>query len=287
MERISTGIANGGLNSTQKFRLMASSQAVKAPGFDPGREGTLFTLVRIQPCQFWTRQVLQNGRPLVDGYTPINNLITEDEKIMKQEELKEWGLTDEQVKSVMEQYGKDVTKLQKENEKLTADRNTWKEKAETAEETLKGFEGIDPAQVQTELATWKKKAEDAEENAKKQLYERDFADALKSELENVKFTSEAAKKAVMADIKEAGLKLKDGKILGLNDLINQMKEKDASAFVDEAQEQAQQNAASFTTSRGPQTPPGTMTRKDIEGIKDATERQAAIAQNLHLFGKNE
>ena len=176
---------------------------------------------------------------------------------MKQEELKEWGLTDEQVKSVMEQYGKDVTKLQKENEKLTADRNTWKEKAETAEETLKGFEGIDPAQVQTELATWKKKAEDAEENAKKQLYERDFADALKSELENVKFTSEAAKKAVMADIKEAGLKLKDGKILGLNDLINQMKEKDASAFVDEAQEQAQQNKAVFTNPRGPQTPPGT------------------------------
>ena len=206
---------------------------------------------------------------------------------MKQEELKEWGLTDEQVKSVMEQYGKDVTKLQKENEKLTADWNTWKEKAETAEETLKGFEGIDPAQVQTELATWKKKAEDAEENAKKQLYERDFADALKSELENVKFTSEAAKKAVMADIKEAGLKLKDGKILGLNDLINQMKEKDASAFVDEAQEQAQQNKAVFTNPRGPQTPPGTMTRKDIEGIKDATERQAAIAQNLHLFGKNE
>ena len=61
----------------------------------------------------------------------------------------------------------------------------------------------------------------------------------------------------MADIKEAGLKLKDGKILGLNDLINQMKEKDASAFVDEAQEQAQQNKAVFTNPRGPQTPPGT------------------------------
>lgn len=33
--------------------------------------------VRILPLAFWTRQVLQNGRPLVDGYTPINNLITE------------------------------------------------------------------------------------------------------------------------------------------------------------------------------------------------------------------
>ena len=56
----------------------------------------------------------------------------------------------------------------------------------------------------------------------------------------------------MADIKEAGLKLKDGKILGLNDLIEQMKQSDASAFVDESQQQAQQN-------------------------------QAAIAQNIQLF----
>lgn len=34
----------------------------------------------------------------------------------------------------------------------------------------------------------------------------------------------------MADIKEAGLKLKYGKILGLNDLIEQMKQTDASAL---------------------------------------------------------
>lgn len=58
---------------------MRLRQAVKAPGFDPGREGTLFTLVRIQQPQFRTRQVLQNGKPLVDGYTPTNNLITEKE----------------------------------------------------------------------------------------------------------------------------------------------------------------------------------------------------------------
>lgn len=192
-------------------------------------------------------------------------------------------------KKVSENY---VTKAEhdKKISRAESDRDTWKEKAETAEETLKGFEGIDPAQVQTELATWKKKAEDAEKDRDAKLYERDFADALKVELEGVKFTSEAAKKAVMADIKEAGLKLKDGKILGLNDLISQMKEKDASAFVDEEQQQAQQNAAHFgpvTAPRGQQTPLGTMTRKEIDDIKDATERQSAIAHaiknNLGLY----
>ena len=101
--------------------------------------------------------------------------------------------------------------------------------------------------MQRELSDWKKKAEDAEKNAQEQIYQRDFNDALKAELESVKFSSEAAKRAIMAEIKESGLKLKDGKILGLNDLISQMKEKDASAFIDEEQEKAKQNAARFTT----------------------------------------
>lgn len=207
---------------------------------------------------------------------------------MKTEDLKAQGLTDEQISFVMAENGKDLKKLQKENENLATDRDTWKEKAETAEEALKGFEGIDPAQVQAQLAEYKKKAEDAEKDRDQKLHERDFADALKAELDGVKFTSEAARKAVMADIKEAGLKLKDGKILGLNDLIAQMKEKDASAFVDEEQENALKNAAHFgpvTAPRGQQTPPGSMTKKDIMAIKDPGERQAKIAENIGLFTK--
>lgn len=206
---------------------------------------------------------------------------------MKTEELKAQGLTEEQISFVMAENGKDLKKLQKENDNLSVDRDTWKEKAEAAETTLKGFEGVDLETMQKELSDWKQKATEAEKNAQAQLYERDFADALKTEFEGIKFSSEAAKRAIMAEVKEAGLKLKDGKILGLNDLLSQMKEKDASAFVDDAQQQAQQNMARFTTPVGKQNMPGTMTRKDIEAIKDPSERQSAIANNLHLFGKGE
>ena len=206
---------------------------------------------------------------------------------MKTEELKAQGLTEEQISFVMAENGKDLKKLQKENDNLTSDRDTWKEKAEAAETTLKGFEGVDLETMQKELSDWKQKATEAEKNAQAQLYERDFADALKTEFEGIKFSSEAAKRAIMAEVKEAGLKLKDGKILGLNDLLSQMKEKDASAFVDDAQQQAQRNMARFTAPLGKQNAPGTMTRKDIEAIKDPSERQSAIASNLHLFGKGE
>lgn len=178
---------------------------------------------------------------------------------MKTEDLKAQGLTDEQISFVMAENGKDLKKLQKENENLTSDRDAWKEKTEAAEETLKGFEGIDPTQVQKQIDDYKEKAEAAERDRDQKLYERDFADALKAELEGTKFSSEGAKRDAVSQIKEAGLKLKDGKILGLTDFLAQMKEKDASAFVDEEQENALKNAAHFgpvTAPRGQQTPPG-------------------------------
>lgn len=158
-------------------------------------------------------------------------------------------------KKVAENY---ITKAEHEKKlgKVEADRDTWKEKAETAETTLKGFEGVDLDTMQKELSDWKKKAEDAEKDAQAKLYERDFADALKTEFEGIKFSSEAAKRAIMTEVKDAGLKLKDGKILGLNDLIAQMKEKDASAFVDDEQIKARQNAARFTQPIGRAQPAG-------------------------------
>lgn len=188
------------------------------------------------------------------------------------------------VKKTLSEHYKNAKEVAKTLSKVEGERDDWKERAETAEETLKSFDGIDPANVKSELETWKQKAADAEKEFNAKIYDRDFSDALKAALDDVKFSSEAAKKSVMADIKEAGLKLKDGKILGLNDLIEQMKQSDASAFVDESQQQAQQQQARFATSRiGHQQTPGNMTKKDIEAIKDPSERQAAIAQNIQLF----
>lgn len=205
---------------------------------------------------------------------------------MKTEDLKEQGLTDEQIQYVMKEYGKDVKKLQKDNETLTADRDNWKTKAETAEETLKGFDGIDPEQIQKDLKEWQKKAEDAEKDYKEKLYERDFADALGKEFENIKFSSEAAKKQIMNDVKSAGLKLHEGKILGLNDLIAQMKESDATAFVDESVAKAKEGAAKFTT---PKTGTGTGTGNHVSmtELMRMKNENPNLDISSYIQGKNE
>lgn len=201
---------------------------------------------------------------------------------MKTENLKNLGLTEEQISFVMAENGKDVNKAKKDFDTVSADRDNWKNQAETAQNTLTKFDGIDPEKIDSEIADWKKKAKDAEEMYTAKIREREFEDALKTELDNVKFSSEAAKRSVMTDIKAAGHKLIDGKILGLKDLLEQMKEKDASAFVDESEETAKNNMAKFT-SQVNKNQQVTLTKNDILSIKDATERQAAIAANINLF----
>lgn len=198
---------------------------------------------------------------------------------MKSEALKEQGLTDEQIKFVMAENGKDVEKAKAELNSITAERDKFKSQAEAAEETLKKFEEVDVDSVKAELEDWKKKAEEQEKNYTEELYKRDFKDALNKELEGVKFSSEAAKKSIMAEIESAGLKLNNGKILGLNDLLNQMKEADKTAFVSEAES----NKPKFTNPMGSTGNEGTMTKQDILKIKDSGERQRAIAQNINLF----
>lgn len=159
-------------------------------------------------------------------------------------------------KAVSENY-KTVAEVEKKIGKLETERDSYKQRAETAEETLKSFDGIDPAKMNEELESWKQKAAQAQKDAEAKIAERDFDDALKAEMEGYKFTSTAAKNAVTAEVRSAGLKLKDGKILGLSDLMAQIKESDPDAIVDERQQEMEQNKARFTKQSNKLPEPGT------------------------------
>ena len=179
------------------------------------------------------------------------------------------------LKAVNGEY-KTIAEHGKVLDKLTA----ANKRAETAEEALKGFEGIDPAKVNEQLAEANKKVKEAQEAAQKQLEERDFNDALKNALDGIKFTSAAARRAFEADVRANCYKVKDGVIIGLSDVLSAAKKSDASAFVDEKQEQLEQNRARFTVPNGNGGNNGTITPKDIQKIKDHSVRQKAWAQFL-------
>lgn len=169
-------------------------------------------------------------------------------------ELEKLGLelTDEQKESIKKSIGEEVYskgELDKKVKKAEEERDQYKERAETAETTLKGFDGKDLDAITKERDEWKKKAEQAEQDYNAKIAEREKADLLKEAFENVKFSSESAKKAIMADI-AANVSVKDGKLIGFNDLLEDAKKNDASAFVDEQAQQQEQNQATFTTPMG-------------------------------------
>lgn len=203
---------------------------------------------------------------------------------------KEFGLeipADKQAefnKKVSENY---LTKAEHDKKigKIETERDNWKEKAETAENTLKGFDGKDFDTITKERDEWKKKAEDAEKDYNAKIAEREKADLLKDAFANIKFSSEAAKKSIMSQISES-VTVRNGKLIGFNDLLDEAKKNDATAFVDEVVEKLNENKPKFTevkkNNNGSEAP---MSRSDIMKIKDASERQAAIARNLSEFKK--
>ena len=103
---------------------------------------------------------------------------------MKTEDLQAQGLNEDQIKYVFAENGKDIAAEKKRADTAEKDRDSWKNRAETAENTLKGFEGKDFDAIQKDRDEWKQKAETAEADYKQQIYDRDFSDALSTAMES-------------------------------------------------------------------------------------------------------
>ena len=189
-----------------------------------------------------------------------------------------------EVKKALSAHYKNVAEHDKAISKLAAERDKWKSQAETAGETLKGFEGKDFDTITRERDEWKKKAEDAEKDYNAKIEAREKSDLLSEALKDIKFTSEAAKKYIVAQL-ENEVGMKNGKLIGFNDLLNGLKESDASAFVDETQEHLEQNRAQFAPPQKKEGGGSILTRKDIDAIKDPSERQRQIAAHIELYKK--
>ena len=187
-------------------------------------------------------------------------------------------------KAVAKNY-KTVAEHDKAIEKLTAERDKFKEDAETAAQTLEKFKDIDPEKINEEIEGYKQQLADSEKNYKAELEKRDYNDAIDKLLADIKFSSDAAKRAFKADLVENPLQLRNGAVVGFDDVLKQAKEADPAAFVDEKTEQLEGNKAKFTTeSKGNGANGGTAkTKEEIMAIKDASERQAAIKENISLF----
>ncbi|MBQ9898553.1 MAG: phage scaffolding protein [Ruminococcus sp.] len=90
---------------------------------------------------------------------------------MKTEDLQAKGLTDEQITFVMAENGKDVKR-----EKDRAD--GYKSQLDTAKESLKSFEGVDVAKLQSEITRLNNDLANKDAEHAKALADRDFNDMI-------------------------------------------------------------------------------------------------------------
>lgn len=190
--------------------------------------------------------------------------------------------TAELQKLVAENY-KTVAEFDKKVGRVETERDGYKAQLDAANENLKKFEGLDAEALKNELDAAKKKAEEAEETLKNQLEERDYSDALKACMAGVKFTSNAARAAVMEQIRKKGLKRDGDKLLGFEDAIKAAREADPDAFAPEEDPNAPPPAKVTTKLGGSQAGKKYSSKGEIMAIKDTAERRAAIAANMHLF----
>lgn len=185
-------------------------------------------------------------------------------------------------KAVSENY-KTIVEVEKKISKLEADRDNWKTQAETATETLKGFEGKDFDAMQKEIDTWKLKADEAEKTYNAKLAEREKNDLLKEKMTLLEsdITSPLARQAIFDEISKS-ITVKDGALIGFDDLYAKAKETHPTEFRNKEQEELEQNKAKFTEPM--KNTNSQVTKEAIMQIKDKAERQQAMLENRSLFG---
>ena len=179
-------------------------------------------------------------------------------------------------KVVAENY-QTVAEFEKKVNRLTEDLDAEKKRADTAVETLKGFEGKDFDAITRERDEWKRKHDENQQKYQQEQEEREYNADLEA-------AATAAKcrdlKALTAHLDHESLRKSKNRKADMEAAITAQRTERGYLFEDNG------GKPSFTApAGGGNGGGGTLTKKDIMAIKDPVERQAKIAANLHLFQK--
>ena len=135
-------------------------------------------------------------------------------------------ITDEILNQIMDQHSSEIGKLKTERDGL-------KEQLDTANTEIQSYKDMDVDGIKKRADDWEAKYNADTQALKDKLTAQEYSHAVDGAVSGMKFTSAAAKKAFLSDLKDKGLKLEDGKLLGLDDYVKTYKESDPHAFADD------------------------------------------------------
>ena len=151
-------------------------------------------------------------------------------------------------KEVLENYKtvSEVNLIRGKLEKAESERDTYKNKydedikkrdtdLEDLQKKLKNA-GVDAEKLktlETDLETLKTTYEESKGEYEKKLADQVYEFALKQKVDSLKFSSNSAKKAFIAEAMKEEMKIKDGELQGFDSFVKSYKENDAGAFISE------------------------------------------------------
>ena len=126
-------------------------------------------------------------------------------------------LSDDLVEQIMAEAGKTKTEMQNAITSLTTERDGLKTQLSDANATIQSYKDMDIDGIKQSAADWETKYNTDTQALKDQLESTKYGYAVENAVGNLKFTSESAKKAFLAELTAKKLPIQEGKLLGLED----------------------------------------------------------------------
>lgn len=143
---------------------------------------------------------------------------------MKTEELKGLGLSNEQIRSVMALHGADVEHHKQQISELSSALGTAREQLIEANTKLEGLNSEWNVKVQQIQKQEQQKAID-------QIASIERNSAAEFVASGLAFSSKAARRIFVRELNASELKLHDGEFLGIDEFVQNFKNKDPEAFL--------------------------------------------------------
>lgn len=152
---------------------------------------------------------------------------------MKTEDLKEKGLTDEQIQFIMAENGKDIKKYKDLSETQKTQLEDVTKQLTEANKQIDNFKEMDIESIKKTADEYKQKFEQAQKDAEKKEKEMQYDSNLDEYMKNLNINDEVHAENLRKQIKEKNLPFENGKLIGGDDIVNMYKEKYPSIFVKE------------------------------------------------------
>ena len=174
---------------------------------------------------------------------------------MKREFLEALNIDNETVDKILDENSRDIGREKQKTDQLKDDLAKVQEQLAQRDKDMEDLKksAADVEGIKKQLDELQGKYNTETEQYKAQIAERDYSDAMTRMIseKGVKFSSKAAEKAFLADLKAKALELKDGSLdgSGFDDFLKSQKESDPAAF------EAEKPAPTFVKPTGAGGPP--------------------------------